>query len=48
MSRAATQPEQFSLLLYTEATLCKEKLPELVDFACLPSLHRPRGVVVVY
>ena len=48
MSRAATQPEQFSLLLYTEATVCKEKLPELVDLACLPSLHRPQGMGVVY
>ena len=48
MSGAATQPEQFSLLLYTEATVCKENLPQLLDLACLPSLHRPQGMVVVY
>ena len=48
MSRAATQPEQFSLLPYTQATVCKEHFPQLLDLACLPSLHRPQGMVVVY
>ena len=47
MSRAATQPEQFSLLLYTQATVCKENFPQLLDLACLPSLHRPQGMVGV-
>ncbi len=48
MSGAATQPEQFNLLLYTEGAVSKENLPQLLDLACLPSLHRPQGIVVVY
>ena len=42
MRGAGTKPEQFGLLPYPQAIVCKEHFPQLLDFACLPSFHRPR------
>ena len=46
MRGAGTKPEQFGLLPYPQATVCKENFPQLLDLACLPSFHRPQGIVV--
>ena len=47
MHGAGRNPVQFGLLPDTQATVCQENFPQLLDLACLPSLHRPQGVVVL-
>ena len=48
MHGARRKPQQFGLLPDTQATICNENFPQLLDLACLPSFHRPQRIVVLY